>query len=59
MEKLDLRSLEQTLASLPVSIKKYPSDQLLGQISSQESTLIDTFKTPFLCPHCDGENTVK
>lgn len=42
MEKLDLKFLEQTLASLPISIKKYPSDQLIGPISSQENTLTDT-----------------
>lgn len=59
MKKADLKSLEQTLASLPVDLKKYLADQLLAQISSQVVTLLDTTRPFPPCPHCGGEHPVK
>ncbi len=41
---------EQILASLPVVLKKYSAYQLLGQISSQVVTLLDTARYLTPCP---------
>lgn len=59
MKKADLTSLEQTLARLPVDLKKYLSNQLLGQINAQADTLIATVKSYPPCPHCGHEHPVK
>lgn len=59
MKQADLEALERTLASLPVDLKKYLADQLLGQISSQAESLLDTETPHLLCPHCGGEHPVK
>jgi len=59
MKQSDLKALEQTLASLPVDIKKYLADQILGQISSQANTLLDTARPHLPCPHCGVEHPTK
>ena len=59
MKKEDLEALEQTLCSLPVDLKKYFADQLLGQIGSEAHTLLDTAKPHLPCPHCGSERPVK
>lgn len=59
MKQADLKALEQMLASLPADLKKYLADQLLGQISSQADTLLETARPHLPCPHCGGEHPVK
>lgn len=59
MRQADFKILERTLSSLPVERKKYIAERLLGQISSQADTLIDTLSHHFPCPHCGGEHAVK
>ena len=59
MKQADLIALEQTLASLPVDLKKYLADQLLGQISSQADTLLETVRPHLPCPHCGSEHPAK
>jgi hypothetical protein len=59
MKQADLKVLEQTLASLPVDLKKYLADQILGQIKSQANTLLDTERSHLPCPHCDTEHPAK
>jgi predicted RNA-binding Zn-ribbon protein involved in translation (DUF1610 family) len=59
MKEADLKALEKTLASLPVDLKKYLVDQILGQISSQANTLLDTARSHLSCPHCGAEHPAK
>lgn len=59
MKQADFKILERALSSLPVERKKYIAERLLGQISSQADTLIDTLSHHFPCPHCGGEHAVK
>lgn len=59
MKQADLEALERTLASLPVALKKYLADQLVGQIGSQADTLLDTMRSQLPCPHCGGEHLAK
>jgi hypothetical protein len=59
MKQADLKTLEKTLARLPVHLKKYLADQMLGQINSQANTLIDTAKLHLPCPHCGAEHPAK
>lgn len=59
MKQADLKALEQTLALLPVHLKKYLADQMLGQISAQANTLLDTAKSHLPCPHCGAEHPAK
>jgi transposase-like protein len=59
MKRADLEALDQTLANLPVDLKKYFADQLLGQIRSQADTLVETARPHLSCPHCGNEHPVK
>lgn len=59
MKQAAFKILERTLSSLPVDRKKYLADCLLGQISSQADTLIDTASHHFPCPHCGSEHPIK
>ncbi|MFD2191840.1 IS1595 family transposase [Pistricoccus aurantiacus] len=59
MKRVDLEVLEQTLASLPVALKKHLADQLVGQISSQAEALLETARSHLPCPHCGDEHPAK
>ncbi|WP_227370881.1 IS1595 family transposase [Halomonas sp. M20] len=59
MKHADLKDLEQTLACLPVGLKKYFANQLLEKINSQADTLIETAKLHHPCPHCANEHPVR
>ena len=59
MKQADINALESTLAHLPVDLKKYFSDQLLGQINAQAHTLIETASSHRICPHCGNDHLVK
>lgn len=59
MKRADLKTLELTLARLPVDLKKYFSNQLLGQINAQADTLIETARSHPPCPHCGNKHPVK
>lgn len=59
MKKSDVNALEKTLTQLPVDLKQYLANQLLGQINAQALTLLETARSQRRCPHCDGERLVK
>jgi len=59
MKQAAFKILERTLYSLPVDRKKYLADRLLGQISSQADTLIDTASHHFPYPHCGSDLPIK
>lgn len=59
MKRADIKALEQTLARLPVDLKKYFANQLLEQINSQADTLLETARLHPLCPHCGEAHPVK
>jgi len=59
MKRADIRTLEASLADLPVDLKKYLSDQLLGQIKAQAYTLIEAANAHRPCPHCASERALK
>jgi len=59
MKRADLKALEQTLARLPVDLKKYLSNQLIGQINSQADALLETANPHHPCPHCGNAHPAK
>ena len=59
MKKADLNALEKALAHLPVDLKQRLANQLLGQISAQAHTLLETSTPHHLCPHCGHEHVGK
>ncbi|WP_341580994.1 IS1595 family transposase [Marinobacter metalliresistant] len=59
MKRADINAIEKSLANLPVDLKKYLADQLLGQINAQAHALLETATSHRLCPHCNGEHSVK
>lgn len=40
MNRADINALEKSLAPLPVDLKQYLANQLLGQINAQAQTLL-------------------
>jgi len=59
MKRTDINAIEQLLSRLPVKLKKYFANQLLGQINAQADTLIETARPHPLCLHCGNEHPVK
>ncbi len=59
MKRAEISALEKSLASLPVDLKKYLANQLLGQINAQAHALLETATSHRLSPHCNGEQFVK
>lgn len=59
MNRADINALEKSLAPLPVDLKQYLANQLLGQINAQAQTLLETANPERRCPHCGGEHLIK
>ncbi|SOB74717.1 Transposase [Marinobacter sp. LV10R510-11A] len=59
MKRANITAIEKTLANLPVDLKKYLADQLLGQINAQAHALLETATSHRSCPHCSSQYFVK